>query len=62
MANPETTFGEHVGADVRNAGIVIGLLGLIASPELFFLGAGLAVSGEIYKRSSKDSKGDSQAA
>ncbi len=47
-------FAEKTGANVRNVGIVIAVLGLLPMLEALVLpGVGLAVSGEIFKRVTK---------
>ena len=53
MANPERNIGEKVGITARNGGIIAGIIGLVLSPELLVLGAGVAISGEALKRVSK---------
>ncbi len=56
MANPENTIGEKFGENVRNGGIIAGIIGLIFLPELIVAGFGLAAVGEIYRRNSKKEK------
>lgn len=47
-------FREQTGANVRNVGIVIAIIGLLpALSELVIPGAGLAASGEIFRRTNK---------
>jgi hypothetical protein len=50
-------FAEKTGANVRNVGIVIAVLGLLpVLRELVLPGAGLAASGEIFRRATKKKK------
>lgn len=44
------------GKRMRNAGIVIGILGLIAAPELVFPAVALAASGVIFERTGGTSR------
>ena len=54
MASHERNFGESVGENARNVGLGLIAISLFVRPDLFFVpGAGLAVSGEIFRRVSK---------
>lgn len=45
---------EVVGEEVRNGGLIAGFLGIILSAEAIILPAfGIALAGEIYRRSAK---------
>ena len=56
LQSEDKGFAEKTGANVRNVGIAVILASLFPVPalEAFFLpGAGLAASGEIFRRATK---------
>jgi len=48
--------GEKAGVTVRNIGLVLVAIGLLAEASLVLPGAGLAASGVIFERVSKSNK------
>lgn len=48
------SHGEEIGAEVRNGGLIAGFLGIILSAEAIILPSfGIALAGEIYRRTAK---------
>lgn len=59
MASPENynaNIGERTGYIARNVGVVFSVIGLFA-PALLMPSLGLAASGEVLRRVSKDKNG-----
>ena len=59
MASPEAmhdNFGERNGKRIRNVGVVLTVVGAVAAPPLVLPSAGLALSGEVLSRVSKNKK------